>query len=93
MQFEWNPEKGELNLKKHEVDFTEAETVFGDPLAKIFDDDEHSSDEKREIIIGHSIENRLLIVSFTERENDTVRIITARMATPKERRDYENDQR
>jgi len=90
MQFEWNPEKAELNLKKHEVDFSEAETVFGDPLAKIFDDEEHSFDEKREIIVGHSIQNRLLIVGFTERENDTVRIISARITTPKERRDYEN---
>ena len=90
MQFEWNPEKAGLNLKKHGIDFSEAETVFGDSLAKIFDDDEHSIDEKREIIIGHSIQNRLLIVSFTECENDTVRIISARIATPKERRDYEN---
>ena len=89
MQFEWNPEKAELNLKKHEVDFSEAETVFGDPLAKIFDD-EHSFDEKREIIIGQSVQNRLLVTSFTERENDTIRIISARAATRKERRDYEN---
>lgn len=93
MQFEWNPEKAALNFKKHDVDFVEAETVFGDPLAKIFDDDEHSLDEKREIIIGHSIQNRLLIVSFTERENDTIRIISARITTPKERRDYENAER
>lgn len=64
MQFEWNPEKAELNLKKHGVDFTEAETVFGDSLAKIFDDEEHSFDEKREIIVGHSIANHLLIVSL-----------------------------
>ena len=90
MQFEWNPEKAELNLKKHEIDFAEAETVFGDPLAKIFDDDEHSFDEKREIIIGHSVNNRLLIVSFTERVHETLRIISARVATPKEKRDYEN---
>ena len=90
MQFEWNPEKAESNLKKHKVDFAEAETVFGDSLAKIFDDDGHSADEKREIIVGQSIKNRLLIVSFTERENDTIRIISARLTTPKERRDYEN---
>ncbi len=90
MQFEWNPEKAELSLKKHDVDFFEAETVFGDPLAKIFDDEEHSIDEKREIIVGHSNKNRLLIVSFTERENNMVRIISARITTPKERRDYEN---
>ena len=79
-----------MNLKKHGIDFSEAETVFGDSLTKIFDDEEHSFDEKREIIIGHSIQNRLLIVSFTERGDDTVRIISARTTTPKERRDYEN---
>ncbi len=90
MQFEWNPEKAEANLKKHEVDFAEAETVFGDPLARIFDDEEHSFDEKRELIVGHSVQKRLLIVSFTERENDTIRIISARITTPMERRNYEN---
>jgi uncharacterized DUF497 family protein len=82
--------KSRSNLKKHKVDFAEAETVFGDSLAKIFDDEEHSADEKREIIVGHSIKRRLLIISFTERENDTIRIISARLTTPKERRDYEN---
>ena len=90
MQFEWNPEKAETNLKKHKVDFVEAETVFGDPLAKIFNDEEHSFEEKREIIVGRSVENRLLIISFTERENDTVRIISARLTTAQERKDYEN---
>lgn len=90
MQFEWDTKKDSANLKKHKVDFAEAETVFGDPLAKIFDDDLNSVDEKREIIIGHSINNRLLLVSFTERENDTVRIISARPPTSKERKDYES---
>jgi uncharacterized DUF497 family protein len=64
MQFEWNSEKAETNLKKHKVDFVEAETVFGDPLAKIFNDEEHSFEEKREIIVGHSAGNRLLIISL-----------------------------
>jgi uncharacterized DUF497 family protein len=59
-------------------------------LAKIFDDNIHSIEEKREIIIGHSTEDRLLMICFTEREFDTVRIISARLATTKERRDYEN---
>jgi uncharacterized DUF497 family protein len=90
MQFEWNPEKAETNLKKHKVDFAEAETVFGDPLAKIFDDEAHSFEEKREIIVGHSTQNRLLIICFAEKENDTVRIISARLTTSRERKDYEN---
>ncbi len=90
MQFEWDIEKAETNLKKHKISFADAETVFGDPLAKIFDDETHSFEEKREIIVGHSAENRLLIISFTERENDTVRIISARLTTAQERKDYEN---
>jgi hypothetical protein len=90
VQFEWDTKKAAANLKKHKIDFAEAETVFGDSLAKIFDDEIHSIDEKREIIIGHSIKNRLLLVSFTERENDTVRIISARPPTSQERKDYEN---
>lgn len=79
-----------MNLKKHGVSFAEAQTVFGDSLARIFDDEEHSFDERRNGIVGHSIKNRLLIISFTERENDTIRIISARETTPKERRRYED---
>ena len=90
MQFEWDTGKAKTNLKKHNVNFTEAETVFGDPLAKIFDDEIHSVEEKREIIVGHWRRNRLLLVCFTERENDTVRIISARLPTSQERKDYEN---
>jgi hypothetical protein len=90
MQFEWDKEKAAVNLKKHGVGFDEAETVFGSSLSRIFDDETHSFEEKREIIIGYSIDNRLLIISFTERDNETVRIISAREATPKERRKFEN---
>ncbi len=57
-------------------------------VARIFDDDEHSYDEKRNAIFGYSDQNRLLMVSYTERENDTIRIISARLATPKEARRY-----
>ena len=90
MQFEWDKEKAKANLKKHGVSFEEAKTVFGDSLARIFDDEEHSFGEKRNGIVGHSIHKRLLIVSFTDRENDTIRIISARETTPKERSKYEN---
>ena len=68
------------------MSFEEAQTVFGDPLAKIFNDYAHSSDEKREIIVGHSVEGRLLIVCFTERDFDTLRIISARSTTSKEKK-------
>ncbi|MGI9055524.1 MAG: BrnT family toxin [Pyrinomonadaceae bacterium] len=91
MQFEWDEKKAESNIEKHGVSFEEAETVFGDVLARLFDDEKHSIRERRNGIIGHSINNRLFIVSFTERTNDIIRIISAREATPKERRKYENE--
>ncbi len=90
MRFEWDQEKAERNLKKHGVSFDEAQTVFGDELARIFDDEIHSFEEKRHVIFGHSSLNNLLIVSFTEREGDKIRIISARQATPKESRRYAN---
>ena len=68
-------------------------SCFADPLAAIFDDEEHSSEELREIIIGHSVLERLLLVSFTERGEDIVRIISARKATKRERKDYEEESR
>ena len=89
MRFDWDDKKAEANFKKHQgVTFEEAETVFGDPLARIFEDDEHSYDEKRNAIFGHSDQDRLLIVSYTERENDIIRIISARLASPKEAKRY-----
>jgi uncharacterized DUF497 family protein len=77
-------------LKKHGVSFEEAKTVFDNVLAVIFDDEAHSLDEQREIIIGHSRRNRLLLVSFTERPN-AIRIISARIATRREHEDYEQN--
>lgn len=90
MKFEWDPKKADMNLRIHGVSFDEAKTVFGDPLARIFDDEVHSFEEKRSAIFGHSETNRLLMVSFTERENDTIRLISARRATPRERRLYDD---
>jgi uncharacterized DUF497 family protein len=77
------------NVRKHGVSFEEAQTVFYDPLASIFEDEVHSALEKRELIIGHSSKGRLLLVSFTERAHLVVRIISARRATKRERSDYE----
>ena len=90
MEFEWDESKATANLKKHGVSFNEAETVFDNVLAVIFDDEAHSDGEKREIIIGHSRNNRLLLISFTERSN-IIRIISARLATRREREDYEQN--
>lgn len=90
MKSEWDGQKADSNKRKHGITFEEAETVFADPLAVIFDDEWHSESEEREIIIGHSIENRLLVVCFTER-GDAVRLISAREATKKEQKDYEEN--
>ena len=92
LRFEWDEAKAKRNRKKHQVGFDEASTVFQDALAKIFDDPDHSAEEPREVLVGHSDRNRLLLVSFTERGPDVVRIISARMATKRERQAYEEDQ-
>jgi uncharacterized DUF497 family protein len=89
--FEWDEDKAKSNWIKHDVSFDEATTVFDDSLARIFDDELHSADERREVIIGHSINNRLLVVCFTERPNERIRIINARLQTPKERKAYEEN--
>jgi hypothetical protein len=72
------------------VSFDEALTVFADPLARIFDDQDHSIEERREIIVGHSAKKRLLVICFSARE-DTVRVFSAREGTKGERRDYEEN--
>jgi uncharacterized protein len=92
VRFEWDNHKAATNLEKHKVSFDEAATVFNDTFARIFLDENHSLDEHREIIIGHSSFNRLLLVCFTERVKDVIRIISARIVTKKERKDYEEDQ-
>jgi len=86
--FRWDPSKASSNLAKHGISFEEAATVFGDPLARIFDDPDHSLKEQREIMVGHSSDQRLLVVCFTERRG-FVRVFSARPATRRERRDYE----
>ena len=90
LKFEWDPKKAASNLSKHGVSFEEALTVFGDPLARIFDDEDHSIEAQREIIIGHSVKERLLVVCFTS-QGESVRILSARKATRKERKDYEEN--
>jgi uncharacterized DUF497 family protein len=85
---EWDPVKAEVNLRKHQVSFEEASTVFDDPLFITFLDVEHSLDEERYITLGFSQRNRLLLVAHAER-GDAIRIISARKATKNERRFYE----
>jgi len=89
LRFIWDARKAELNRRKHRVTFEEALTVFGDVLAKIHEDPGHSGQERREIIVGHSVRARLLLVSFAERSG-LIRLISARRATRNEKADYED---
>lgn len=89
VEFEWEPDKEQSNAEKHGVDFTEATTVFGDPLELTIADPYHSVGEFRFLSMGYSSLNRILVVSYTERE-ERIRIINARVASPKERRQYES---
>ena len=88
MEFEWDPRKAAANVRKHNVAFQEAATVFGDPLAITFEDPDHSMNENRYITFGLSLQNRLLVVSHTQRA-DRTRIISARLMDRKERTIYE----
>lgn len=86
--FEWDPNKAASNLRKHRITFEEAATVFEDIHSVTITDPDHSSVEERYLIIGASYRNRVLIVAFSERTGK-LRIISARMLTQRERRQYE----
>ena len=88
LTFEWDHPKARSNLRKHGVSFEEASTVFADPAALTIDDPLHSDEEDRSVTLGQSTRRRLLVVVFTER-GDKIRIISARVATRRERTDYE----
>ncbi len=88
LRIEWDRLKAEQNLRKHGVSFEEAQAVFADPLSVTVDDPDHSEYEDRLLILGQSAGGKLLVVSFTER-GDRIRIISARPADPRERRNYE----
>jgi len=88
MEFEWDPEKAERNLAKHDVSFSEAATVFGDPLALTYFDPDHSGEEDRFLTFGRSSSGRMLVVSHTDREH-RIQVISARRMTRKERKQYE----
>ena len=89
IEFEWDPDKAERNLKDHGVSFEEAQTVFFDELARLIDDPDHSDDEDRFILLGISSSLRLLVVVHCYREDDLiVRIISARKATKAESKQY-----
>ena len=88
MEFEWDDRKAHRNVEKHGVTFHEAGTVFGDPMALTFFDPDHSRDESRFITFGISRFGRLMVVAHTDRD-EGIRIISARLATKRERVIYE----
>ena len=88
MRLEWDPSKAVQNLAKHGVSFEEATTVFRDVLSATGADPDHSSDEERFVTFGISTSGRLLAIAHTNHD-DTIRIISARPATPSERKIYE----
>jgi uncharacterized DUF497 family protein len=88
MEFEWDPGKAESNLGKHGVEFSDAATVFGDPLAITYHDLEHSDHEDRFITFGTTASGRLVAVVHVDRD-DRTRIISARDLTRRERKQYE----
>ena len=87
--FEWDASKASLNMKKHGISFDEAKTVFFDENAKVIHDPEHSDDEERFIILGLSVNVRMLVVIHCYRNDDRIiRLISARKATQKESTQY-----
>jgi hypothetical protein len=88
--FTWDPKKAASNLRKHQVDFHEAATVMSDQLSTTFPDLDHSTHELRFLTVGMSRRNRVLVVAHTD-VGETVRIISARRATRRERRFYEEE--
>jgi len=90
MHFEWDPEKARANRAKHGVSFEEAMRAFLDPLSVTILDPDHSESEDRFVLIGQSPLGRLLVVVHTDR-GDAIRLISARRATRRERRAYEQE--
>lgn len=91
LSFEWDENKARTIVAKHGVSFEEASTVFGDPMSITIPDPAHSQTEDRWIILGHSQRGRLLVVVHTER-GDNLRIISARSASRRERKQHEESQ-
>ncbi len=89
MKFQWDQDKANNNITKHSISFEEAVTVFGDPLAVTIFDPDHSVGEFRFLTIGQSKSQKLLVISHTERENE-IRLISGRLASKQERKNYES---
>lgn len=85
--FEWDPDKAASNLLKHGISFEAAESVFNDPLSRTIPDPDHSEDEERFVTMGTSDSGELLVVCNSDK-GERIRIISARLAEPSERRAY-----
>jgi hypothetical protein len=88
MRFEWDPVKAQRNFAQHAISFENASTAFGDPLSVTIDDPDHSFGEHRFVLVGQMYDGRLVVVAHTDRD-ETVRLISARLATRQERKQYE----
>ena len=88
LSFEWDDRKAQGNLRKHGISFEEASTIFGDSFAQTIHDPLHSVNEDRYVELGESCKRRILVVVFTDRESK-IRLVSARMANRRERKDYE----
>jgi uncharacterized DUF497 family protein len=88
LNFEWDPNKASSNLEKHGVSFDEASTAFSDPLCATIADPDHLEGEERYLLLGLTFRGRLVVVAHTDR-SEAVRLISARLATRRERQDYE----
>lgn len=90
MNFEWDRDKAAFNLEQHGVAFDEAASAFADPLSSTILDPDHSDDESRFVLVGEAFSGRLLVVVHTDR-GESIRLISARLATRRERRQYEQE--
>jgi uncharacterized DUF497 family protein len=90
LRFEWDAQKARRNVARHSVSFEDAATAFGDPLSVTIYDPDHSDDEDRFILLGSTAAGRLVLVAHAERGAGVVRIISARLASKRERRTYES---
>ena len=92
MKFEWDKNKEKIKIQKHNITFEQASYVFADPFSLNKFDDEHSESEDRWVILGKSLNETILLVIHTYKVNDiieSVRIISARKATKKEKQTYQ----
>ena len=89
LRFEWDVNKAHINKNKHGVSFEEAATVFGDPLSLTILDDAHSDQEERLVTLGRTSTDRMVVVVHLEIDEETIRLVSARPATAREKKDYE----